>query len=308
VVKWEGEEKGRWIESAWVDADGTIFAWYHHEPPGLCPGSDLTAPVIGAAVSRDGGKTFEDLGIVARAFDPINCQAANGFFGSGHGDFSVVLDQAGEYFYFVFTTYGGPRESQGLGLARLPFEARFAPAGAVKKYFEGAWEEPGLDGRVTPILRPPIGWETENPVAYWGPSVHWNYSIGRYVVLMSRTCCEPRWPQEGVYLTMNADLANPEGWSEPLRLWGGGDWYPQVIGLAPGDRSDYAGADTRIFIRGRSTLELVFWDTDNAEILIDDLMDGGTGAARAAAITGRAAGGVAAPGRPAVDARRRRQQ
>src|SRR5439155_24406033 len=37
-----------WIESAWLDADGTVFAWYHHEPRNVCPNEELTAPQIGA--------------------------------------------------------------------------------------------------------------------------------------------------------------------------------------------------------------------------------------------------------------------
>ena len=53
-----------WIESVWRDADGTLYAWYHHEPGGVCPSGKLTAPKIGALVSDDGGSTFRDLGIV----------------------------------------------------------------------------------------------------------------------------------------------------------------------------------------------------------------------------------------------------
>ena len=48
-----------WVESAWLDSDGVLFGWYHHEPIGLCgEGSILTAPEIGAVVSFDvkGGK------------------------------------------------------------------------------------------------------------------------------------------------------------------------------------------------------------------------------------------------------------
>src|SRR5437764_725467 len=26
-----------WIESTWVDDNGTVFAWYHHEPGEICP-------------------------------------------------------------------------------------------------------------------------------------------------------------------------------------------------------------------------------------------------------------------------------
>jgi hypothetical protein len=299
VIKWEGEAKSRWIEAAWVDSDGSILAWYHHEPGGLCPGNELTAPMIGAAISHDGGYTFTDLGMILRSGEAPDCDAANGFFAGGHGDFSVVLDQSGQYFYFIFTTYGGPPERQGIGFARLPFEARLNPAGAVHKYHDGEWNEPGLDGKVTPILPPLAGWETDRTSAFWGPSVHWNYLIGSYVLLMNRTCCQPRWPQEGIYLTVNSDLADPAGWTGPVRLLEGGDWYPQIIGLAPGDTSDFAGAESRLFIRGRSSLELVFWTTD------DDTVQSTTGR-NALRPVGGFTGGLAAPGGSPLDARRRR--
>lgn len=44
-----------WIEAVWQDPGGPLYAWYHHEPAGLCPNSNLTAPEIGALVSTDGG-------------------------------------------------------------------------------------------------------------------------------------------------------------------------------------------------------------------------------------------------------------
>ena len=114
-------ERGKiWVESAWMDSDGILFAWYHHEPAGLCAdGSPLTAPEIGAAVSFDGGKTLEDLGIVLKSGELMNCQARNGYFGGGHGDFTVVPDRANGYFYFIFSNYSGALSEQGVVVARM---------------------------------------------------------------------------------------------------------------------------------------------------------------------------------------------
>ncbi|MGH9786531.1 MAG: hypothetical protein ACRD88_20365, partial [Terriglobia bacterium] len=50
-----------WIEATWVDEDGTLYAWYHHEQ-WLC--NPLAVPKIGALVSYDGGYSFTDLGII----------------------------------------------------------------------------------------------------------------------------------------------------------------------------------------------------------------------------------------------------
>ncbi len=108
------EAKAVWLESSWLDDDGTLLVWYHHEPGGLCGAESLTAPKIGAAISWDGGLTVQDLGVVLDSPFPINCQSKNDFFGGGNGDFSVVPDQKRKYFYFFFTNYGGRWKNKGL--------------------------------------------------------------------------------------------------------------------------------------------------------------------------------------------------
>ena len=78
-----------WFEAVWRDDDGTLFLWYHNEPGGICKGSNLTLPRIGAAISYDNGKTVKDLGIVLESGDPADCDSKNGFFAGGHGDLPV---------------------------------------------------------------------------------------------------------------------------------------------------------------------------------------------------------------------------
>jgi hypothetical protein len=247
-----------WIESVWQSDDGALYAWYHYERVGLCPNSKLTAPQIGALVSRDGGRNFRDLGLVANSAEAMDCSASNGYFGGGHGDFSVILDRAGQYFYFLFGSYGGEVSSQGVAIARMSAGNIANPVGAVWKYYQGAWAEPGLGGRVTPIFPASAGWAQPDTDAFWGPSVHWNNYLERYVVVMNRSCCEPGWPQEGVYLTMNADLGDPVGWSAPQRIAEAGDWYPWLMGLGEGETSSEAGQRVRLFVRDLSEWELVF--------------------------------------------------
>lgn len=249
-----------WIEAAWMDDDGTLFLWYHHEPGGVCP-NGLTAPVIGAAVSYDGGRTIEDLGVVLQAAEPPNCAAKNGFFAGGHGDGSVIKHTDGS-FYIFFTTYSGGTASQGVAMARMSYEDRFNPAGAVWKYWEGGWNEPGLGGRVTPILPAKVAWEREDADSFWGPSLHWNTSLGSYVMLLNRACCKPGWPQEGIYASFNRDLANPNGWSAPKQILKdigfGPGWYPQVLGYGPEDTDKQAGQKARLYIGGVSLWEIEF--------------------------------------------------
>lgn len=253
-----------WIEAAWVDQDGTVFGWYHHEPLGLFEDSLLTAPQIGAVVSFDGGVTVYDLGIVLESGDPIDGSAQNGAFAGGHGDFSVILDRESAYFYFFFSNYGGPATGQGVAVARLAFADRFDPVGKVEKYFQRQWAEPGLQGRVTPIFPVQRDWKLSDPDAFWGPSVHWNTHLECYVLLLNRARGRPGWSQEGIYVAFLADPTRPETRSEPRKildieeLLGDGQWYPQVIGLEPRGTDRLAGRTARLYVAGGSTWEIDF--------------------------------------------------
>lgn len=253
-----------WIEAAWADDEGTIFAWYHHEPKGTCPGNSLSAPEIGALVSHDGGRSFKDLGIVLSAGDQPDCDAANGFFTSGHGDFSVVPDHERRYVYFFFGNYGGPLSGQGIGVARMHYEERHNPIGAVRKYFEGAWDEPGVGGRLSPIFPAREAWQKEKTDAFWGPSIHWNTFLEKWVLLFTRSCCRSKWPMDGVFLSMADDIANPGAWSEPTQILGPiPRYYPQIVGLEADGTDKRAGEKARFYMQGQSEWEIVFYPPED---------------------------------------------
>jgi hypothetical protein len=253
-----------WIEASWADTDGTVYAWYHHEPSGVCSNSHLTAPVIGALVSQDGGNTFRDLGVVLSSGYAPDCTAQNQYFAGGHGDFSVILDRQRLYFYFLFGNYSGPAQNQGVGIARMAFQDRASPLGAVHKYYRGHWTQPGVGGPLTPIFPVAVPWGLSKTDALWGPAVHWNTHLKSYVVVMNRACCEPGWPQEGVYITRNANLANPAGWQKPTRLLDGeqlrgtGGYYPQLVGVNFGESDTLAGQIARLYVKGVSHWDVLF--------------------------------------------------
>jgi hypothetical protein len=260
VILGQSVHRPFWIESAWIDHDGTIFAWYHHEPQGVCNDLPLTAPEIGALLSTDGGVSFMDLGIILQSGYAPDCSSQNGFAAGGHGDFSVVLGRSRKYFYFLFSNYSGPQESQGVAVARLPFERRSNPFGAVQKYYQGDWLEPGIGGSVTAIFPANVIWSRPDADAFWGPSVHWNTHLKSFVMLLNHSCCSPGWPQEGVYISFNPSLANPSGWTTPVKILDGAGWYPQVLGLGPNGTDKQAGKVARLYAGGASSWEIEFED------------------------------------------------
>ena len=251
-----------WMEAVWLDPDGTLYGWYHHEPGGLCKGSTLTAPQIGAVVSFDGGYSFYDQGIILSSGDPVDCSAKNGFFAGGHGDFSVIVDRDHNYFYFFFSNYGGDPASQGVAVARMAFEDRRNPVPTLQKYFDGDWAEPGLGGRVTPVFPAAVSWQRSDTNSFWGPSIHWNTYLESYVLLLNHACCKPNWPQEGIYISFNPDPSDPEAWTRPEKIlqdtgYGPG-YYPQVLGTGPAETDTLAGHVARLYVQGHSKWEIVF--------------------------------------------------
>ncbi|HJT86792.1 MAG TPA: hypothetical protein VJ732_03025 [Bryobacteraceae bacterium] len=247
-----------WIEAVWVDSNGIIFAWYHQEQPSGCPGRSLAVPHIGEAISYDGGNSFQDMGTIISSPVAPDCQSQNGYFAGGNGDVSVIRDQNSEYFYFLFTNYAGPKSHQGIALARMPFASRYNPVGAVQKYFQGDFTEPGENGRVTAIFPAKVRWEQPNADSFWGPSIHWNTYLNSYVMLLNHSCCTPGFPQEGIYVTFGADLSNPASWTAPVKLMDNSGWYPQVLGGGKDGSDTLAGRTPRLYIYGQSQWQIVF--------------------------------------------------
>ena len=253
---------GRWIECTWRADDGTLYGWYHNEPPDLCPGTRLTAPRIGAARSTDNGLHWTDLGIVLEAPPgTLECGAKNGFFAGGNGDFCCMLDKRGRYLYLFISTYAGTVADQGVSVARMAWKDRDKPVGRVWKLHRGKWDQPGIGGRVSPIFQAMVDWKRRNADAFWGPAVHWNTHLRCYVMLLNRTRYRPGWPQEGVYISYNPDVGDPTGWTPPRRILEGGTWYPEVIGVdAEAKETDkMIGRQARFYMHGRSKHEMIFF-------------------------------------------------
>jgi hypothetical protein len=240
---------------------------YHAEPwDSICSnqsvlGRTLTAPEIGAAVSYNNGLHWYDLGIVLKAdISTLRCDTENGYFSGGVGDPSIMLDPQEQYLYIFFGTYSGGVANQGVTVARMEWSDRYAPVGRVWRWFDGAWNSPGLNGTSTPIFPATVDWNLRNADAFWGPAIHWNTYLERYVILLNRTM-NAYYQEEGVYISYSSDLSNPGSWTLPLKIFNGGTWYPQVVGSADNDfrgTDKLAGQTSRYFNGGVSDYELVF--------------------------------------------------
>jgi hypothetical protein len=249
----------RWMESVILDEDGTLYGFYHHEPVGVCGGNTKTAPQIGAARSGNGGFEWEDLGIILAApASTRRCATDNLYFVGGEGDFSAVLDQDREYLYFTFSAYPNGIEGQGIAAARMAWADRDRPGGRVFKWRAGEWTTPGLGGRATPIYPARVSWHEAGSDAFWGPSVHWNTFLNKYVMLMTRAI-DSTFTTGGIYIAYADRLDDPQAWSTPRLLLEGGAWYPQVMGLERGRGTDaLAGQYARFFMGGRSDFLIRF--------------------------------------------------
>ena len=259
---------GVWMEAIVPDVDGTWYGYYHNEieADSVCPGSDKVIPRIGAARSRDRGRTWEQLGIILEApASAFACDTNNEYFVNGTGDLSAVLDSDSRDVYFFFSQYERSTSQQGVAVARMAWADRDEPVGRLMLWRSRFWlpaaREIRTDGEAVwvygvgvPIFATTDGWHDpgERTDAFWGPSVHWNTYLQMYVMLLSRAS-DTEYDQEGIYVSYSPSLDDPRLWSTPLKILDGGNWYPQVIGLEGGVGSDtVAGASARFFMAGTS--------------------------------------------------------
>ena len=264
---------GRWLEAVIRD-DTTrrLYGWYHNEIPTDCPQGIRLWPQIGAAVSDDAGGTWDNLGIILTPRDDtVSCATHHPMTNGGIGDFSVILDNntddADRYVYFIFSSYGGTLEEQGISFARMPWLNRDDPLdvisgqSAARKWDGEDWVEPGIGGRSIAIFHDDqqVSWTSPDNNGYWGPSVHWNRDLQEFVVLMSRSV-GGNYKSGGIYMTHTARLDRPSSWTFPqLIIKDNQGWYPQVIGERRIEGTDkVSGARARYFNQGRSDSFIVF--------------------------------------------------
>jgi hypothetical protein len=254
---------GPWFETVIADDSGVLWAYYHAE----FGAENGLHPRIGSQVSDDGGATWRDLGVIIDT--PANTDAAQtrlgyGFVG-GNGDFSAILDRDREYLYFFISQYGVSPDVQGVAVARMRWADRAEPVGKVWKKHSGSWEQPGLGGAATPLLANVGDAHGVNaPIDFWwGPSVHWNSHLERYVILLSRsTTGEFTSGGPANWVMYGNDISDTSSWTAPVPVefpngFKGG-WYPVAIGTEKYETDNFLGRTARIFVEGSSHWRAVF--------------------------------------------------
>ena len=278
AVAWTvAPEQGVWMEAVVSDEAGTWYGYYHHERAGVvCGDSGKVLPRIGAASSRDRGLTWDDLGPILEAPpDSHVCDTTNHYFHGGVGDLSVMLDPDRQYLYLFYSEYLNDLSGQGVAMARLAWADRDAPSGRLDIWNQQAWVPPSEVTAVddnghavasswlypvgTPLFPTTRSWHDADggANAFWGPSVHWNWYLSRYVMLLNRTS-DVNFTQEGIYVSFSEALEQPGYWSEPRQILQGGLWYPQVMGLGTNDNDKTAGQVARLFLSGSSSYFIQF--------------------------------------------------
>jgi hypothetical protein len=257
---------GIWMEAVLSDVDGTWYGYYHNEIPAvMCRGTDKVVPRIGAARSHDRGATWELLGVILEAPPrTYDCETENTYFVGGVGDFSVQLDSESQDVYFFYSLYLRSPSEQGVGVARLAWADRDAPNGKIMIWRNGAWFPASPVGAgaqprwiypaASPIFPAAESWHDDDQEvdAFWGPSVHWNTYLSKYVMLLNRAR-DGSYRTEGIYIAYAASLDNPTEWSAPAKILNGGKWYPQVLGVESGSGTDkVAGEWARFYMMGTS--------------------------------------------------------
>ena len=268
---------GIWIEAVIAADDGTWYGFYHNERL-RCASMTRAAPRIGAMRSTDAGVTWTNLGLLLQASAAtFDCDTLNSYVVGGVGDFSATLDREARYVYLYFSEYGEAADEQGVVAVRFLWTDRDVPVGKTEIWTNGLWQPgrprageqlfSGFDerGLIWGMPRPTAIFPTLEPFhdddarvdVFWGPSIHWNTYLQRYVMLVNKAKDES-FGEEGSYISYNTELSAPTGWSPPERIMKGGTWYPQVVGLEADGGNASAGRVARLFSGGRSDYLLYF--------------------------------------------------
>lgn len=208
--------------------DGSWYAFYHAEDqedmppiPGGIPGFFAS---VGAAISKDDGRTWRKLGQILTSAKPKGWTAYPGQADRGVGEPCVAPDRTGKY---VFGYYTDHSRVGGRGVQICMARAPLPPVdGAWRKLREGAFAEPGLAGADTPV----VSARHLDQADAMMPFVVYSAGLRTFIMVLNVNC----WKElrsgtapsvSGVYVCYSGDGTH---WSGPEKLFT--DWAIARIG------------------------------------------------------------------------------
>ena len=271
-----------WFETVYQDAKDksglTLYALYHNEnypitlpydektkegytnsklwPQGLTgPESPAAVCRIGIMKSTDGGKSWDNKGIILEDLDPrmiLKPHNTSNTFAGGVGDPSAIA--SGDYLYVFYGEYGYPgvydaknydamKEASGqcISIARIALSDLDNPVGKAKRW-DGKAFTVGHNSYGKPVASLQIskadgGGAASSPTGgfHWGPSVSWNTYLNCWVMMMGKVEGKS-WQGDKIYISFNKhkDLgagSNSQDWSKPELVFqkpGYILWYPSL--------------------------------------------------------------------------------
>ncbi|MER5884162.1 RICIN domain-containing protein [Streptomyces sp. NPDC001941] len=143
------------LSGVWVDPDtGDWYGLVHNEFTPQPFGDGIHYDAIDYAVSRDQGRTWDvkDHAITSPYSTKRGDNTAfpHETYNYGDGDQRLFVDTASGYFYLYYgsriVAKNGNWEDSLAHVARAPIAAKMAP-GSWRKWYDGAWSQPGTGGR-----------------------------------------------------------------------------------------------------------------------------------------------------------------
>jgi hypothetical protein len=144
---------GQWINH--VELEGkTLYGWVHNETACDYAKYGQTHSMMTIGASTDYGLTWKILGPIVRGTDPPVPDKET-------GDSCMIAVRGQDGYDYAYCLHNGGHSWDGgyTFVARAP--ASDPGPGKWKKYFNGAWSEPGIDGKSSPIDGFAVGyWNT----------------------------------------------------------------------------------------------------------------------------------------------------
>jgi hypothetical protein len=208
------------ISGAYYHSDGNLYALFHAEDqenmppiPGGVPGFFCC---VGLALSKDGGETFTSLGPVITSQKPKSWTAFDGQPDRGAGEQYCVTSQDGRFLYAYYDDHSRVNNrGVQIFLARCDLSLGPPVPGNWRKYYRGAFSEPGIGGLDTAVMSAD-SLDQANAVF---PFVDFSPFLKKYVMLFNIDAWKehghPHPDKSGIYAAYSRDGI---AWSPPERV------------------------------------------------------------------------------------------